>query len=145
MRGPAKRRRRLLATAPSQPALPISRAGFAVSPLSARTGLRLSGKADLCTVGLLHQAIAALPSGTDEIHLQLASLEYIDVAATRELVMLPARLPAAPGPALPPPALLRLLQLCWPEARRSSPSALPARTAPGPGAWPAAVTPRRPA
>ena len=37
-------------------------------------------------LGLLRRAIAALPPDAGEIHLQLASLEYIDVAATRELV-----------------------------------------------------------
>jgi hypothetical protein len=107
-----------VAAAPTQPVVPVSRAGFAVSPLSARTGLRLSGQADLCSVDLLHQAIAALPSGADEIHLQLASLEYIDVAATRELVRLTAR-PSCPRLVLhyPPPVMLRLLQLCWPGAR----------------------------
>ncbi len=107
-----------MAAAPAQPVLPVSRAGFAVSPLSARTGLRLSGQADLCVVDLLQQAIAALPPGTGEIHLQLASLEYIDVAAARELVMLTTR-PPRPRLVLhyPPPVMLRLLLLCWPEAR----------------------------
>jgi hypothetical protein len=118
LRGPAKEEETAVAAAPSQLALPVSRAGFAVSPLSARTGLRLSGQADLCTVDLLQQAIAALPPGADEIHLQLACLEYIDVAATRELVALAVR-PPCPRLVLhyPPPVLLRLLQLCWPEAR----------------------------
>ena len=107
-----------MAAAPSRLALPVSRAGFAVSPLTAHAGLRLSGQADLCVVDVLQQAIASLPPGADEIHLQLASLEYIDVAAARELVMLTAR-PPRPRLVLdyPPPLMLRLLQLCWPEAR----------------------------
>jgi hypothetical protein len=74
--------------------LPAPAGGLAVSPLAGRTGLRLSGQADLCTTEILKQAIAALPPEADEIHLQLARLEYIDVAATRALVMLttsPAR------------------------------------------------------
>ena len=41
---------------------PGLKAGFAVSELSARTGLRLSGRADLSTVDLLKHAIAALPA-----------------------------------------------------------------------------------
>jgi hypothetical protein len=105
--------------APSHPfSLPVLRAGFTVSLLSARTGLRLSGQADLATVDLLQQAIAALPPSADEIHLLLATLEFIDVAAARELVMLTVR-PPRPRLVLhyPPPGLLRLLQLCWPEAR----------------------------
>ena len=93
-------------------------AGFAVSELSARTGLRLSGRADLSTVDLLKHAIAALPADAGEIHLQLASLEFIDEAATRGLVMLTAR-PTRPRLVLhyPPDVMLRLLRLRWPEAR----------------------------
>jgi hypothetical protein len=95
--------------------LPPPVGGLAVSQLTARTGLCLSGQADLCNVGLLEQAIAALPPEADEIHLQLARLEFIDVAAARELVMLTGR-PARPRLVLhyPPLAMLRL---CWPEAR----------------------------
>lgn len=93
-------------------------AGFAVRELSARTGLRLAGWADLSTVNLLKHAIAALPADAGEIHLQLASLEFIDEAATRELVMLTAR---STRPRLvlhyPPDVMLRLLRLHWPEAR----------------------------
>jgi hypothetical protein len=125
--------------------------GFAVSQLGGRTGLRLSGQADLCTVDLLKQSIAALPPDADEIHLQLASLEFIDLAAARELVMLTIR-PSPPHLVLhdPPPVLLRLLRLCWPEARTriNIGTARPDGTwagAPGPGALPTAVTPRLPA
>lgn len=82
-----------MAAAGSQPISPVSRAGFAVSLLSARTGLRLSDQADLRAVDLVQQAIAALPPGAVKTHRQLASLEYIDVAATRELDMLVARPP----------------------------------------------------
>jgi hypothetical protein len=99
-------------------ALPGPTAGFAVSQLSARTGLRLSGRADLDSVGLLKHAIAGLPADAGEIHLQLASLEFIDEAAARELVMLAAR-PTRPRLVLhyPPDVMLRLLRLRWPEAR----------------------------
>ena len=93
-------------------------AGFVISQLSARTGLRLSGEADRSCLDLLRQAAAALPCDAGEIHLQLASLEFIDVAAARELVVLTSR-PARPRLVLhyPPPVMLRLLRLCWPEAR----------------------------
>ena len=99
-------------------ALPGPTAGFAVSQLSARTGLRLSGRADLDSVDLLRHAIAALPANAGEIHLQLASLEFIDEAAARELVMLTAR-PTRPRLVLhyPPDVMIRLLRLRWPEAR----------------------------
>ena len=72
-------------------------------------------------------AIAALFAGlggfdhlvyTAGENLQLASLEFIDVAATRELVGLTSR---PPWPRLvlhhPPAVLLEVLRLCWPEAR----------------------------
>jgi hypothetical protein len=98
--------------------LPAPAGGLAVGQLTARTGLRLSGQADLRTAGLLKQAIAALPPDAHEINLQLTSLEFIDVAAARELVMLTRR-PSRPRLVLhyPPPVMLRLLSLCWPEAR----------------------------
>ncbi len=59
-----------------------------------------------------------MPADAGEIHLQLASLEFVDEAAARELVMLTAR-PSRPRLVLhyPPPVLLRLLRLFWPEAR----------------------------
>jgi hypothetical protein len=92
--------------------------GFDVSELAAGTGLRLSGEADLCTVDILKRAIAALPPEAGEIHFQLASLKFVDVAVARELVALANR-PGRPRLVLhyPPPTLLRLLMLCWPEAR----------------------------
>jgi hypothetical protein len=70
----------------------------------------------LVALDLLRWAIAALPRDAGEIHLQLASLEYIDVTATRELVMLTTR-PSRPRPVLhyPPLVMLRLLQLCSPR------------------------------
>ena len=97
---------------------PGAAAGLAVSRLDGRTGLCLAGEADLCTASVLKQAIAALPPDAAEIHLQLAGLEFIDVAAARELVMLASR-PARPRLVLhyPPPVMLRVLALCWPEAR----------------------------
>lgn len=106
-------------TAPSQPIRPLVPAPrLGVSQLAARTGLRLSGQADLRTLGILRQATADLPQDAREIHLQLASLEFIDVAATRELVRLTSR-PGRPLLILhyPPPVMLRLLRLCWLEAR----------------------------
>jgi STAS domain len=106
-------------TAPGRPvSLPGPAPGLVVSHLAARTGLRLTGEADLCNLDRLKQAIAALPPAAAEIHLQLAGLEFIDVAAARELVMLTSR-PARPRLVLhyPPPTLLTILRLCWPEAR----------------------------
>lgn len=89
-----------------------------VTPLTGRVGLRLVGEVDLLNADVLARAIAALPPGAAEIHLQLAGLEFIDVPGTRELVNL-----AAPPDArrlilhYPPAALLKIIRLAWPEAR----------------------------
>jgi ABC-type transporter Mla MlaB component len=87
-----------------------------VTPLADRVGLRLSGEADWHTVDILRQAIAELPPEADEIHLQLASLEFIDVAAARQLVALAER-PAPSRVVLhgPPARLMWLISLLWPD------------------------------
>lgn len=87
-----------------------------VSPLAGRVGLRLTGEADLHTVQILRRAAAELPPEADEIHLQLASLEFIDVAAVRQLVAL-AEQPAQPRVVLhhPPSTLIWLIGLLWPD------------------------------
>jgi ABC-type transporter Mla MlaB component len=87
-----------------------------VTPLADRVGLRLSGEADWHTVEALRRAIAELPPEADEIHLQLASLEFIDVAAARQLVALADR-PALARVVLhrPPSSLMWLISLLWPD------------------------------
>jgi ABC-type transporter Mla MlaB component len=87
-----------------------------VTPLADRVGLRLSGEADWHTVDILRQAIAELPPEADEIHLQLASLEFIDVAAARQLAALAER-PAPSRVVLhrPPSSLMWLISLLWPD------------------------------
>lgn len=89
--------------------------GLTVMLLTGRVGLRLMGEADITSAGVLRSAIAALPPGPDEVHLQLSALDFIDVCAARELVGL-ARLPSQPRVILhyPPAALTRLMQLLWP-------------------------------
>lgn len=86
-----------------------------VFPLAGRVGFRLTGEADVHTVEILRRATAELPPEAREIHLQLASLEFIDVAAARQLVALAER-PARPRIILhyPPPILLWLIRLVWP-------------------------------
>lgn len=92
-------------------------AWLTVTPLEGRTGLRLAGEADLCTAAALRRAAADLPAGAREIHLQLAGLEFIDVAATRVLVSLTER-PGHPAVTLhyPPPCLTRIIRLVFPGA-----------------------------
>jgi hypothetical protein len=57
-----------------------------ISPLTGRAGLRLDGEADLTSHHELQKALAGLPPGATEIHLELARLKFIDVAATRALI-----------------------------------------------------------
>ena len=92
-------------------------AWLTVTLLEGRTGLRLAGEADLCTVAALRRAAAELPDGAREIHLQLAGLEFIDVAAARVLVTLTER-PGHPAVILhyPPPCLTRIIRLVFPGA-----------------------------
>jgi hypothetical protein len=85
-----------------------------VTLLEGRSGLRLTGEADLCAAPTLRRAVAALPPGAREIHLQLAGLEFIDVAAARLLT-------ERPGPPevishYPPRFLIRMIRLLWPAA-----------------------------
>jgi STAS domain len=92
----------------------VNGAWFTATLLQGRTGLRLAGDADVLSAGVLREAIAALPAGLREIHLQLSGLDAIDVSAVRELVTM-AEQPSRPRVILhhPPPVLLRLLRLAW--------------------------------
>jgi hypothetical protein len=87
-----------------------------VSPLTGCTGLRLTGEADIHTAEILCKAVAGLQADSAEIHLQPASLEFIDVSAARQLVAL-AEQPVRPKVILhyPPTTLIRLIRLLWPE------------------------------
>lgn len=91
---------------------------LAISPLAGRVGLRLTGEADLHTVPALRAALAQLPPDTAEIYLDLAGLEFIDVASARQVAALAER-PAQPRITLhdPPPNLIWLIHLLWPESQ----------------------------
>jgi ABC-type transporter Mla MlaB component len=88
-----------------------------ISPLTGHIGLRLTGEADMHTAEVLAKALAELPPDAREIHLQLASLDFIDVAAARHLAALAER-PARPTVILhyPPASLIFLLRLLWPDS-----------------------------
>jgi STAS domain-containing protein len=87
---------------------------FTASLLEGRVGLRLAGDADVLSVRVLREAIAALPAGLREVHLQLSGLDAIDVSAVRELNAI-TRQPSRPRVILhhPPAVLLRLIRLMW--------------------------------
>ena len=88
-----------------------------ISPLPDRTGLVIAGEADLTVKDLLHEALAALPAnGASDIHLDLSGLRFIDVACTRELIVL-SRHPASHVIIHDPPAALRCISaLLSPDA-----------------------------
>lgn len=120
-------------------------AWLTVTPLEGRTGLRLAGEADLCTAAALRRAVAELPAGVREIHLQLAGLEFIDVAAARVLVTLTER-PGRPAVILhyPPPCLIRVIRLAFPGTLTRF--QIHDVGSPGPASWrPASSRPAEPA
>jgi anti-anti-sigma regulatory factor len=79
--------------------------------------LRLAGDADLSECDALEQALAVPVAADGDVHLDLAALTFADVAVARLLASTAARL--VPGRKLvlhrAPPALQRLVQMCWPD------------------------------
>src|SRR6266699_1865136 len=90
--------------------------GSTVSALADHVGLRLDGEADLSNQDDIRQALAALPPDATEIHFELAGLEFIDVAAARQLIA-PTQQPPHPRLILhhPPASIQRLISLLWPD------------------------------
>jgi anti-anti-sigma factor len=87
-----------------------------ISALAGRVGLRLAGDVDASSHDRLRRALAALPAdGITAAHLELAGLDFMDVAGTRELIAL---MQSHPGLRLilhdPPESLRRILALLWP-------------------------------
>jgi len=87
-----------------------------ISALAGRVGLRLAGDVDASSHDRLRSALAALPAdGITAAHLELAGLDFMDVAGTRELIAL---MQSHPGLRLilhdPPGSLQRILALLWP-------------------------------
>jgi Hemerythrin HHE cation binding domain len=89
-----------------------------IRPLPGCRGLLLAGEADLNTRDTLRAGLAALPADdTGELHLELAALQFIDVACARELIALTWRHPAARVVAHhPPDSLLRITALLYSDA-----------------------------
>lgn len=86
------------------------------SALAGRVGLRLSGDVDTSNHDRLRSGLAALPTdGITAVHLELAGLDFIDIAGTRDLMALTQ---LHPGLCLilhdPPASLRRILALLWP-------------------------------
>jgi anti-anti-sigma regulatory factor len=86
------------------------------SALAGRVGLRLAGDVDASNHDRLRGVLTALPTdGITAVHLELAGLDFIDLAGTRELMAL---MQSHPGLCLilhdPPESLRRILALLWP-------------------------------
>ena len=93
---------------------PADGTGLTVTLVDSQVGLRLHGEAEMRRFSTLREAIAALPADADEVHLELAKPNFIDVRSTRELIAL-AR-PAPPRLSLHqcPFSLTRPISLLWP-------------------------------
>jgi anti-anti-sigma regulatory factor len=95
-------------------------AGLVITTVAAGDGdetwLRLAGEADFSDFGTLQHALAAPVAAAGDVHIDLAALDFADVAITRLLAQTAAGL--APRRRLvlhrASPALRRLLQMCWP-------------------------------
>lgn len=94
---------------------------LAVYPLAGRAGLRFAGEADFTVQAQIREALTTLPPAA-EIHLDLAGLDFVDIACARELIALSWQLPHPRRLILhdPPPTLLRMIGLLWPGANVES-------------------------
>ena len=69
-----------------------------------RNGYSLAGEIDESTIGGLAGKLAEIAAGLDEVHLDLAALDYSDLAGLRVIVQLAGHVRwmwASPGPAAP--------------------------------------------
>lgn len=86
-----------------------------VVPLVGRAGLRLAGEVDLATRALFVREFDAQLGGTDDVHLELSELSFIDVGGVTALAT--RALALANGRRLvlhhPPPMLRRILDVLW--------------------------------
>jgi anti-anti-sigma regulatory factor len=98
----------------------VTAAGLVITTVAAvggdETWLRLAGEADLSDFGAVQHALAASVAAAGDVHMDLAALDFADVAITRLLAETAAEL--APRRRLvlhqPSRSLRRLLQMCWP-------------------------------
>ena len=95
----------------------MAKTTLSVRPLKSRAGLRLAGDVDLATVEQLHAALAAIVADaecTDDVHLEMRDLHFIDAAGTRALIH---RARALDGRRIvlhdPPYALRRIIDVLW--------------------------------
>ena len=108
------------ARAPSEPAVDkaTDQGGqLKIVPLVGRAGLRLAGEVDLATRALFVRELDAQLDGTDDVHLELSDLSFIDVGggtalATRALALRNGRRLVLHHP---PPMLRRILDVLWGE------------------------------
>lgn len=82
-----------------------------------RTGLRAAGEIDVSSHQMWTQALRRMVGRPGDVHLDLASLRFIDARSTAQLVQVAGMLNAGRRLVLhhPPPCLLRVLTTLWPE------------------------------
>ena len=86
-------------------------------PLSGWTGLRIAGEVDVSNHDQFRRALAPVfASGIIAVHLDVSGLRFIDVAGTRELIVLTKSHPHLRLIVHRPPASLRrIIEVLWPN------------------------------
>lgn len=86
-----------------------------IRPLVGICGLRLIGEVDLSTRHALRTALSSVPEGSDDLHLELSELAFIDIGGVAELLSAAETL--GPGRRMvlhrPPRSLRLALDLLW--------------------------------
>jgi anti-anti-sigma factor len=94
-------------------------ATLTIVPLAGRTGFRLIGEVDLFTRPGLEEALCRIADDSDDVHVDLADLTFIDVGGMTALAGAAARLNADQQLVLhhPPGEVRRILSLLWGHLR----------------------------
>jgi len=88
--------------------LSLTSGPLTIRPLQYGNGLALAGEADVTAQPALAAALATLPAeGSGEVYLDLAALDFIDVACARELIRFAGRHRGARVIVRQPPECLR--------------------------------------
>ncbi|MGH3912021.1 MAG: MEDS domain-containing protein [Pseudonocardiaceae bacterium] len=92
---------------------------FTCSPLDELPGLRLAGELDLATRDAFITALEEAMSDTDDLHLELSELTFVDSGGAQVMLRFAERLPSGNRIVLhwPPPSLRIALDLLWNEPK----------------------------
>ncbi|GAA2725276.1 MULTISPECIES: STAS domain-containing protein [Streptomyces] len=94
---------------------PAVGADLVVRTLGEPPGLRIAGEVSLRTHPAWEGALASLPAGGSEVHLELSALTFVDVFGATTLALAAQRLGAGRRLVVdrPPPSLRRVLETFW--------------------------------